>query len=96
MFQDPYLPPGCTTSMCEPDDDPCARCGHFYSAHYDPDSGEVIALPCQRDHIGYDAEGPELNSEGEVVHACDAVINNRTKEQCECEGYLEGEYCPDE
>ena len=27
------LPPGVTDSMCEPSDDPCARCGHVWSVH---------------------------------------------------------------
>ena len=29
------LPPGVTDSMCEGNDDPCARCGHVWSVHLD-------------------------------------------------------------
>jgi hypothetical protein len=94
MFQDPNLPPGCTNAMCEPNDPECGNCGHLWSEHYDEDSGEIPAQPCNRDHIGYDADGPWLNSNGEVVHACDAMINNRTKEQCDCEKFGDYEYEP--
>ena len=42
------LPPGVTDDMCEPSDDPCARCGHRWSEHISEDDyvynsyGEVI------------------------------------------------------
>ena len=39
------LPPGVTDSMCEGNDDPCARCGHVWSVHLD-----------EEDYV-YDAEG---------------------------------------
>jgi hypothetical protein len=82
-----YLPPGVTDSMCEPDDPSCT-CGHSYSEHYDEDSGEIITCPNDRDHLGYDADGPMLNAQGETVSACDI-------KSCSCTLFEEGEYEPD-
>jgi hypothetical protein len=73
--------------MCEPNDPCCENCGHAFSEHYDDESGELIAIPNQRDHLGYDADGPIVNSKGEIVSACDIV-------RCSCTKFSEGEYEP--
>lgn len=93
MFQDPNLPPGCTSAMCEPYDPTCAMCGHFWSAHYDDEEG--IWFPNDR-KSEYECYGVERDSEGNIVHACDALVNTKTREQCECVKFIEGEYGGDE
>lgn len=84
-----YLPPGCTDSMCEPEDPICASCGCLFSAHYYEDGEEPKGDLCSRDSS---AEGIEMMATGEVAHACDSLIGGL---QCDCEGYVEGEYEPD-
>ena len=60
------LPPGVTDSMCEPSDDPCARCGHVWSVHLEEEDyvynayGEV-SIACNRKHC----QGCEGYLEGE-------------------------------
>lgn len=85
-----YLPPGCSDSDCEPYDPCCGNCGCYFSAHYYTDGEEPKGDICSRDSS---AEGIELNSKGEVMHACDSMIR---KEQCGCDGFVEGEFEPDE
>lgn len=83
------LPPGVTTSMCEPDDPACASCGDLYSDHFYEDGEEPMGLICERES---DFDGVEYDANGERVHACNV---KHGKIQCTCEKYLEGEYEPD-
>ena len=85
------LPPGCTESMCEPDDPVCASCGDEYSAHFYEDGEEPFNRQdsCERNS---DSDGVEYDSNGERVHACNV---SHAGIQCTCEKYLEGEYEPD-
>lgn len=91
------LPPGVTDSMCEPYDPVCGRCGCNWSAHYsndmDLDIYERAPLNAECD-FEYMAE--ELDSNGEVVHACDSLLKRGGKDvQCECTGFIEGEFEPE-
>lgn len=75
------LPPGVTDSMCEPNDPACARCGHLFSMHYDD-------------------EDIEYSSDGDI-RACDHTNGRGSDEErlalrCLCEGFEDGEYCPNE
>lgn len=88
-----YLPCGVTDSMCEPDDPRCGNCGCPYSNHYYADGDEPMGNMCARES---DAEGIELDSNGQVTHACDSLMSyGKSKRQCPCEGFIEGEYEPD-
>ncbi len=97
MFQDPNLPDGVTNAMCEPEDPQCATCGCPWSNHYgdDDDCGypETKILNADQD---FEHNAIELDSNGQVVHACDSNLGNKDKIiQCSCEGFIEGEYEPD-
>ena len=81
-----YLPCGVTDSMCEPYNPPCGNCGHFSDEHYE--DNDDITQPCQRDTIGYDSDGIERNSNGEITHACDI-------KGCYCSGFGDFEYEPE-
>jgi len=88
------LPPGVTESMCEPYDPVCGRCGCESSMHYQ--DVDEITDPCDRDVEGYDSEGIERDSNGEITHACDSLFNRGSKKvQCDCSGFTEESYEPD-
>lgn len=74
------LPCGVTQSMCDGYDPECAKCGHLSSDHYDDDN-------------------IEYNSDGQVTHACDCTRGKTEEEKqknwCACDGFVEGCYEPD-
>lgn len=82
-----YLPPGCTDSMCEPYDPSCVKCGCQSSSHYEEDQDmEIHESEPLNANQDFEYMAIELDSNGQIVHACDSLIG---KCQCECEGFEE-------
>ncbi len=88
------LPPGVTDSMLEPLDPACAKCGHASSMHYGEDWNNDVT-PLRRSDYDWE-DTVQLNADGTVAHACDALVNTfKEKIQCDCDKYIEGEFEPD-
>jgi len=89
------LPPGVTDQMIDDHvNGPMCMCGHYWCDHYESDK-DLDVDKLRRNGSDYDF-AIEYDANGKIVHACDAVINVKTREQCGCTGFEEGWPEPDD
>lgn len=90
-----YLPAGVTDSMCDGYDQVCGNCGCKWSNHYVSDTEKyTIKTSWMNEDDSLSSNCPVYDADGQIVYACDTIVG--LTGQCDCVGFSEEPYEPEE